>query len=381
VRNLWIIAGIFVVVVAAIFVGIRLSQKPTPQEQVIRIGAILPLTGPIAYFGEYERNAIEIAIDEVNSSGGINGRRVQVIYEDHKNDPQTGVSALNKLINLNKVPVVITQMSAVSMAMAPVADAQKVVLVSLAMHPKLAKTSPYVFRIFESIAQESEALAEYAAKEAKFKKIAIIYINDVWGKEAAEVFNRKFQLLGGKVTMMEGFPVAEKEFRSLLLKVQKTQPQATYIAAYGPSVIAVLKQYREMGLKSVVLGNIGMSWDYILRGAGEAAEGAIIVMPVFIAEEFQKVSFVQEYYHRYGKYPNNESAYTYDVIRLIIEAIKKNGYSADGIRKYLSSIKIYRGISGTFHIDQDGDTKMESVAIRIVKNGRLMKLKEVRLIR
>ena len=143
--------------------GKKTESKNASETQVIKIGAILPLTGNIAYFGEYEKNALEVAMSRIKNK--INGKLIEVVYEDSENNPQKAVSAINKLINNDKVVAVVTQMTNVSYAIAPIAQKNKIILLTLAMDPKVSAIGDYIFRIYESITDESKRLAEYFIKE------------------------------------------------------------------------------------------------------------------------------------------------------------------------------------------------------------------------
>ncbi len=352
------------------------SQKPEEKkEDVIKIGAILPLTGPIGFFGKYERNALSIALDEINQNGGINGQKIKVVYEDSQNNPRLAVSAMNKLINTEKIPVALTQMSGVSMALAPIADQRKVVLVSLAMHPDLAKKSKYVFRIYESVAQESQAMANFLIKNS-FKRIGIIYIEDVWGQEAESSFVKQLHALNNDIVFSEGFSKQTKDFKELIAKLKTKSLDALFIAAYGPGVGILAKQIRESGLTVPLFGNVGMSWDYVLKIAGPALEGAIVVMPKFYAPEYSSLDFVKKYRKRFGTDPNFESAFTYDAFKIIATTMKKYGITSEQIQNGLMRLKTYNGISGTFIFDQYGDTKMDTTVFRKVTGGKLQRIAE-----
>jgi branched-chain amino acid transport system substrate-binding protein len=348
------------------------SEEVKQNKKVIKIGAILPLTGNIAFFGEYEKNAIEIALSKVKEN--VNGRSIEVIYEDSKNDPKTAVSAINKLINNDKVVAVVTQMTSVTYAIAPVAQRNKIVLLTLAMDPKVAQIGDYIFRIYESIGDESERLAEYFIKEG-LKDIGLIYLDDLWGIEAQNKFETKLSESGEKILFKEGFPGNLKDFKNLIQKMGSKRVKNLYIAAYGPSVAIFSKQLKEVFPEIKLFGNIGMSWDFVIKMGGQALDESIVVMPNFYAPEYEDTYFVKEYKQRFGKYPNFESAFTFDLFNILISVIKKYGDSPNNIKEGLEKEKEFSGINGKYILDKNGSVNVPSVTFRRIKNGKLWKLK------
>jgi branched-chain amino acid transport system substrate-binding protein len=179
-----------------------LSGCVKKEENEIRIGAILPLTGDAAEWGSNTKNGIDLAVDNINSGGGINGRKIKILYEDTQGMPQNGVAAIQKLINVEKLPTVIDDsMSSVTLAMAPIAENNKVVLLSVgATAPKISEAGKYIFRIWNSDDLEGKVSARFVYDDLKLKNAAILYINNDYGTGLDSVFKKAFEELGGKIT-------------------------------------------------------------------------------------------------------------------------------------------------------------------------------------
>ncbi|MEM3170745.1 MAG: ABC transporter substrate-binding protein [Candidatus Nitrosotenuis sp.] len=134
-KNIWLVVGV-VIIIAVIIIGVRLTQKSVPlHEQTIKIGAILPLTGELAEFGVDEQRGMRLAVEAINNEGGIGGKKLSIMYEDSKSDPKTAVNALQKLIATDKPPVVFSLGSSISLAIAPMVDQNKIVLIAVAVYP------------------------------------------------------------------------------------------------------------------------------------------------------------------------------------------------------------------------------------------------------
>jgi ABC-type branched-subunit amino acid transport system substrate-binding protein len=179
-----IIIGIIVAIIILAGIWYGVSKKPTTPttKEPIKIGAILPLSGKNATYGNEIKNAIDLAIEEINNSGGINGRKIEVIYEDDQADPKIGTNAMQKLVNIDKVPVVLgSWVSNVVVASAPIAEKAKVIVMAEAIAPSITNAGDYIFRIQPSATYYSDKLMEVVINKLGLKKIAIIYINNEFG--------------------------------------------------------------------------------------------------------------------------------------------------------------------------------------------------------
>ena len=157
--------------------------KKEKEPETIRIGAILPLTGDIAEYGNRIKKGIDLAIEEIENQGGINGKRAKVLYEDSTGFPKGGVSAVQKLISINRVPIIIGAVaSSVTLAIVPQTTESKVVLFSPASSsPKLSGVSPFFFRDWPSDVLEARLLAEFTFNKLGIKKVAILNVNNDYG--------------------------------------------------------------------------------------------------------------------------------------------------------------------------------------------------------
>jgi len=335
------------------------SRKTDKQSDVIKIGAILPLTGKISYFGEYEKNAFDL-YKKQNSSN-----KIEIIYGDSKNDPKTSLNVFNKMVNLDDTRFIMTQMTSVSQALAPLLDKNKVFLFSLAMDPTFASKSKYAVRVYEDVADESKTVFKYIKETYGKGKITIAYLTDPWGDYAKNSFQKVIKSNGNFETDYINFNFKTHP-NDIIAKIIKNKPDFIYIIGYGPIIINILKKLEENNNKAVVFGNIGMSWEYIIKGAGSAIEDCYIAMPKFLPEE-DNSGFTQAYKTMYGKVPNFEAAYSYDLINLIVKFIESGNENFN--------IKKYSGITGNMSFDNNGNAKMSQCAIRKVKNGKLETIK------
>lgn len=371
-KNLWFIIGA-VVIIAAIIVGVRLTQKPAPREQVIKIGAILPLTGSASTAGEFQKNGIEVAVSEINEAGGIDGKKLEIVYGDSKNEAKEGLSVFRQISDVQKIPIVIATHSGVVVPLANQISSKKNVFlfVTISSAPGVTKLSPYIFRYFVTSENESRKMASFAYRNLKLKRVGVFYINDEFGVGGSTTFKELFEKLGGKVVWEESYDKAGTDFRSSLIKAATSREvEALYIIGYDRAFAIAVKQAREVGYKGTILTSIGMSIPEWIKVAGQSAEGIYVTATRFEPgnpmPEIQE--FVQRYRKRFGKDPNMMSAFTYDSIKMIAQAIKKNGYSVDGVAKGLRELD-FHGVIGNVKFDEAREGHVELV-IRKISQGK-----------
>ena len=365
--------------VISLLVGAAFSNiSCAKREKVIKIGAILPLTGDIAEYGTRCKTGIDMAVEEINAVGGIKGRKIQMIYEDSKGLPKEGVAGLQKLITVDKVPAVIGAVaSSVTMAMVPSATNAKVVLFSPASSsPKLSGISKFFFRDWPSDVLEARVLAKFVWNKLKVKRVAILYVNNDYGLGLMNEFKGKFTGLGGRIVQMETYPQGARQFRKQLIKIKNADPEAIYLAGYHREMALATKQIRELGMGMQILGDADYGVSELLEMAGKHAEGAIYATPTYDPKRGTSAMkrFEVKYEEKFKSEPTVFEANGYDATQIIAIAIENGGYSGPAIAEYISKIKGYSGASGNMSFEQTGDV-IKPIAIRTVKGGKFVDYK------
>ena len=340
--------------------------------EVVRIGALLPITGSGANYGQYAKNGIDLAVEEINSSGGIGSKRLEVIYEDSQSDPATGVSGFRKLLDANRVPATLLEFSPVVVACAPIANAQRSVLLNCgAQTPKLREAGPYIFSAIPDANQEASEMAAFAYHTLGLKAAATFAINTETGLATTEVFIRKFTEFGGKIIDQERHDQGANDFRPQLSKLQSFSPPAIYMISLTRESALVLKQAGELGLKTQWLSYTSFQGEDILRVAGNSAEGVIYTYPKFDPEASARAKHFEAIYReRYSQPPEVFAATFYDGVGAIKAAMEKVGLSGETVREGLHSI-VYQGVAGT--IDFRRSTWVDKpLEFRTVRGGQFV---------
>ena len=216
--------------------------------QDLRIGANLPMSGPNSEYGELFSNAANLAVEHINADKML-GKKLSLVIEDSQATPQQGVVAMNKLVNVEKVPFVLSAFTAVSKAVAPIGDKAKVVTVNGgAIGPDLAELGDYFWNVIPLVNLEAQAMAPYLVKERGWKKIALVYVDDPAGEAIRKELEANVPKAGGSLTAAIQVPRASQQFSGVAAKVREAAPDLVYIASFGAQQAQIAKQLRDNGV-------------------------------------------------------------------------------------------------------------------------------------
>jgi ABC-type branched-subunit amino acid transport system substrate-binding protein len=362
-----------------IFLGILMlfSISPGIAQETYRIGAAFALSGSIAVYGEGFKKAVDLAAEEINGAGGIKGKKVEIVYEDNKSTSKDCVTAVRKLITVDKVPVIFGPAASSNfMAAAPVAQESKVVMISAeGAAPGLTKAGEYIFRVFPSDVLQGKGISDLCVR-LNDKEVPIMYVNNDWGLGLKNVFVENFKKAGGKVTDEIPYDEGKTDYRTELIRATKGNPRATVNLTYIKEGAIMFKQAYEMGIKTQWICGSAAKAPKLVELAGKAVEGIIGTYPVFSQETKEYKAFRAAWKKKYGdeKIPIF-GEYNYDMVFLTAKAIEKGGYTSEGIRKALFEVgKGYRGVTGDKTFDQDRGVGSE-YGVWTVKDGQIVDYK------
>ena len=341
----------------------------------IKIGAILPLTGDAAKYGDIAKKSFDMAVNEVNASDGIKGKKIKIIYEDSQGNPQLGVSAVQKLISTDRVISIMGDLfSSVTLAIAPIVEKNKIVLLSPASSaPKITEAGDYIFRNCPSDVYEGNVMANYAYDKLNMKKVALLYVNNEYGIGIKDVFKESFSKKGGTIIDEESFEQNTTDFRTQLAKIKQSNPEAVYLVGYK-EMGYILKQAKEMKIRPQFLSTVMFEDPDILKIAQEGADNVIYSASSFDTKNDDNPivqSFVKSFNDKYGQMPDIFAGLSYDAMKIMIIAIEQGGNTSEGIKKALYNIKNYQGVTGEVSFDSNGDAILTPV-IKKVENGKFV---------
>jgi len=343
------------------------------KNDTIKIGAILPLTGNSAIWGIPTKEGIDLATELLNKEGGINGKKVEIIYEDTKADPVTATKSIQKLISVDKVIAIIDNSnSSVTLAVAPIVEKNMIpLLVTGASSPKIKDAGDYVFRIWNSDALEGEFMSDLAYNSFKFNNVAIIYVNNNYGVGLKEAFSKSFGNFGGKTGTIETFDENSIDFKTQCSKVIASKSDAIYLICYPKQGAILLKQLKELGNTKQVFGAVAFEDPTLLQNAGEAANGLIFPLPAPVDTTLQYYNrFRANYFSKYNKPVQFLAAEGFDGFNVIIASLKMSStINSENLKNNLYKIINYKGVSGLISFDSFGEVH-KPFGIRVVKNNK-----------
>lgn len=357
-KGIWWI--IVVVIIALLLIWGGSGDKDTASNTSvagakIKIGAMMPLSGDAAAYGEAVKKGIELARKELKADN------IEVIYEDSKCSPQDAANAINKLKTDKVIAIVGEVCSSATMAAAPIANSAMIPMVApSATSPKLTEAGDYVFRVVPSDLYQGTFGADLMAKTGH-KNLAIIYSNEDYGLGLNTVITDKFTQAGGKVVASEAVNSGSTDVRTQISKIKNLKPDAIFLGTNSPdSGVAVLKQLKELGLNVPIYASESMNSQTVLDGAKNAAEG-ITVMSVTLGSD----SFKERHEKEYGKGPDVFAAQGYDAFVAIKNAIDSGAKTGEAVKTALYKVE-FDGVTGHVKFDANGDVGGEYTVFKVV---------------
>ncbi len=362
-----------VVIVIVVAIGASLSRKGGDTGTgPIKIGFIGPLTGDASSIGIVNKAAVEVAVEEINTAGGIDGRQVEVIYEDGQCNAKAATNAANKLISVDKVSVIIGGLcSTETAAFGPTAMQNKVIVMSYGSSaPNLSQLGKYFFRSYPSDAFQGRFGAEYAYNTLGAKKVAIVYHISEWGTGIKDVFETTFKGLGGEVVAVEGAPQESRDYRTTMSKIKALDVDYIYMPAYPDGSIVALKQANELGIKTKFLG--ADAWDDPKLHKEVSGKGSFMyTSPVNLSPEDFKAKIMAK---TGGDQVPIGTPNAYDNVKILAQVIGEVGLDADKIQEALRSIQ-YNGVSGQISFDANGDVTSANYVVKRIEGGTAVEVK------
>jgi branched-chain amino acid transport system substrate-binding protein len=345
-------------------------------KEQISIGAILPLSGKASIYGKWIQEALELGKEEINEEGGINGKQLEIIYEDDSANPRKARLAMKKLCQKLKVPIVFgSWASSCVSAQIPIAYKTKTIVLAEAIAPKLKKTGGYVFSIQPSAEYYIKKLVPFVYFDLKVKKVSILYVKNDFGTTQAKVFQTLFENFGGKIISKIGFRQGETNFRGVLKKIKKEKPEALFVPAYT-EIVPIIKQAKELNLKVKFIASIPFENPEIIKQLKKSAEGVIYPSHyVPDPKNPEDVKFRKEYKKKYKREPEGFAALAYEGIKIIAKALRNwDGKDRESLKNEFYGLH-YFGPTGETIFDETGHP-IKKIVIKTVKNGKFVKVKE-----
>ena len=360
---------------ATVIAGLSMISCGGSGSSTIKVGGVAPLSGGVAVYGVECKNGIDLAIEEINAAGGINGKTLEFICEDDEGDPAKSVNAYKKLVTNDGVEYVIGSLtSGCTIALTNLAQNQKILQIApAATATAVTDAGNYIFRACFIDPFQGRVGGKFAFENLSAKKAAILYdIGNDYSVGLTENFESEFTKLGGSIVSKESYATGDKDFNAQLTKIKAAKPDVVYLPDYYGTVALIAKQLRAQGIDTPIVGADG--WDGLTENAGDE------VLNGYYSNHYAEDSdspavqkFVGSFKAKYNKSPNSFAALGYDSVYMLKDAILKAG-TTDG-EKVRAAFETTDGDYVTGHItfDEKRNPVKSAVMLEIVKqDGKLV---------
>ncbi|MDQ2763532.1 MAG: ABC transporter substrate-binding protein [Pseudomonadota bacterium] len=347
------------------------------QKDPFRFGALMPTTGPEAGYGLDFVKTYEMAVKDINDKGGVNGRPLEMLVLDTQAKPELAINAANKLIDVDRIPLIITAWSSVVKAVAPIANRTSTLELNMgANSPDIAHLGEYVYTVFPLAEVDVTALAKYTRVNLRKSRAAVLYVNNDTGIGGAKIYRDVFTAAGGQVVAFEAYDPKATDFTGVLLKARVGNPDVVHIQGLSelPQVIA---QLRQLGMTQQVTSYSSGYNPKLLSQLGSAAEGLIVTSLAPTADSNPNVAKLLELWKQVGRAPNGLPylQYAWDSTVVVAKLYgwldqNKLPITGENCRKALLAIRTFDlPMTGKLVVTDDHRVD-KPVYLYVVKNGR-----------
>lgn len=334
-------------------------------KEPIRIGASIPLTGPVSILGTWGLEGMNLAAEEINSQGGINGRSIKLIVEDDKCNANDGVNTVTKLLNVDEVKALIVYCGAVTGAVADIID-NKALTYSISVRTEpLENKYPFLFNLSPGPGKEMAVLAQRIYDDG-IQKIAILHQADFFGEIYKNKFIKAFNYLGGQITLTGSLEnLVNPDFKTDLMKIKDNGSEAIFTSFNVAQYAVILKQAKELGLNVKFFSSWNTESQLLLDTAGDLTEGIVYTYFFKKGASPNYGNFSRAYETKYGRTAETNAANSYDAVMLMAKALRMCGERVDCLIEQTSAVKNYPGVSGEITFQQGvADKKIYLKTIR-----------------
>jgi len=362
-----------VVVLAAIGSGIAAAAEE------VRLGFTPPITGASAAEGALQIKAIKLALKQINAAGGVNGKQVNLILVDNQSTNPGALAALQKAVEQEKVLALVGSVKSTQiLAMSDAVKNYGVPMMIGGTNATLTKQgNPWLFRVRPDDSIAAAAMVKYIKEDTKFTKVGILHDTDAFGTGGADLVEKGAKDVGLTVVKREKYTTKDKDFTAQLLSLKNAGAEIMVLYGTNPEDVAVIqRQYRQLGSPYKYMGSPSSQMKDALNLSRDAAEGLVAIADFVPGQSEVNNKYAGDYRKEYNEEYDTTSAWAYDGLKILVEAIKKAGEDRAKIREAILATKGYKGVLGTFSFTPNGDGLSE-VSVVQIENGKPKLLKIV----
>lgn len=350
---------VVLLLIAFVFVSMCFAggNQEESSSESIKIGFIGPLTGDYANYGTLCKQAVQMAIEEINANGGVNGVEIKLYAEDSEGDSQKALAAMEKLSSSDKVCAVIGPvLTGEAFSVAERAEAEGIVIITpSASHKDITNIGEYIFRTTPSDGLQGEVAGKYWYEVLGYRKLAVLYAKNDYSQGLYESMSEAFTAEGGKIVATATFMVGDKDFKTQLTNLKNTDAEAIYIPDYTAEMAQILEQASQLGIDKPFLSGDGFLSEEIYTLAGQYTDGVIYTASAKITESDKNKVFKENYTAKWGVGPDSFASNAYDATYILASVIEKVGTNRAAIKKGMQQVKDFEGVNGIINFAENGD--------------------------
>jgi branched-chain amino acid transport system substrate-binding protein len=351
------------------FTGAALAQD------TIKVGEFASLTGKEAAFGQSSHKGTLLAVEELNATGGVLGKQVELITEDNQSKQGESATIVKKLISRDEVIALLGEVaSGRSLEAAPIAQNYKIPMISpSSTNPRVTEMGSYIFRVCFIDPFQGTAMAKFAKDSLHLKKVALLTsVSSPYSVGLAKYFKETFAAIGGEITIEQKYSEGDKDFKAQLTAIKAAGVDGIFVPGYYTEAALISKQARELELNFPIFGGDGWEAPQLIEIGGKAMEGTYYSTHYSPENSSPAVqNFVKKFRARFaGETPDAMAALGYDSAMVLADAIKRAGTTEHTeLRKAIAATKDYEGVTGKTTIDAHRNATKAAVVIT-VKDGQ-----------
>ena len=357
-----IIVGIvFLILIVSITWSFNKNQPP---KEILKIGVLAPLSGPSSIIGEKIQKGINEAVLEINKDGKI----IEIIFEDNKNEAQTAISGAKKLLDLDKVDILFTSMSGPSLAVVPLVKEKNIPLIATVVYADVTPQYQNSLQFYISANSEANALLNFSKKE-DLGKVGLLYLVNDYGvaiKNSIESLIVKDQSI-----ISEGYAMSDITFKTPILKLISNKVDTIYAITFPHTAATIIKEIRELGFKGKIVTNAPIYLNGLI-GTSNVYDNTYTSVPVGYTVNSNRDSFEEKFGN---KYPAGNAYIPYDILKIIGDEIKDGVSVSNLVNVIANKEKIKTSANGTIIINPETRIAEFPLEIALIKNGAIEEVK------
>lgn len=349
--------------------GLSACTKKNKNEIVI--GHFASMTGAEATFGKSTDEGIRLAVEQINSEGGVHGKKIRLITMDNQGKAEEAAAVVTRLIEQDKVAALLGEVaSSRSLAAAPIAQKKKVPLITpSSTNPRVTEMGTYIFRTCFIDPFQGFVMAKFAYENLKLRRVAVLRaVNSDYSMGLSKVFIEKFKGMGGEIVADASYQSQDVDFKAQLTQIKSANPQGIFIPGYYTEIGLISRQAAELGMKVPLMGGDGWDSPKLYEIGQEDINGG------YFSNHYSNestdpvaVKFMTEFKARYNKSPDGLSAAGYDAAMVLFQAMKKTSpeMKSEELRDAIAKTKDFPGVTGVITLNEQRNAVKSAVVVQV----------------